>query len=257
VSAFFFRFFGTPGQDRKDGSTFPGQTDARQPEVKPAPCTKSRGIKLMRKLVAGKAVCALLSSPAWAGGPGPTIVDPVVAAPVATAPDRFAGVYGGLSLGGGSADGTLTLDVVGGGTFPTPYAPSSETAYGAFAGYNFQKGNLVYGIDAQYLSLGDLEDVAAEINDVWDLRARAGVQSGSVLFYASLGWSWVSATQTTTGNGYSLDGMNYGLGLEYQTGGAFFLGADYTMRNLDGSVNPTLQLEADVNTLSLRAGYRF
>lgn len=210
----------------------------------------------MRKLFTINAVCALLTSAAWAAGPETTTVEPVVAAPVAKAPVEFAGFYGGLSVGSASADGTLTFGTTV-GPDPNPYEPSSETAYGAFAGYNFQNGSFAYGVDAQYLSLGDLEDLFAEIGDVWDLRARAGVQSGSFLFYASLGWSWASVTQTGSGAGSTLDGMNYGLGLEYQTGSALFLGADYIMRNIDGSVNDFQQLDADVDTLSVRAGFRF
>ncbi len=211
----------------------------------------------MRKLFTINAVCALLSSAAWAAGPEPTTVEPVVVAPAATAPVEFAGFYGGLSVGSASADGTLTFDTTGGPT-TGPFDPESETTYGAFAGYNFQNGSFAYGVDAQYLSLGNLEEVInAEISDTWDLRARAGVQNGNFLFYAALGWSWASVTQTTTGNGNTLDGMNYGLGLEYQTGSAFFLGADYTMRSLDGSVSDFEQLDADVDTLTVRAGYRF
>jgi opacity protein-like surface antigen len=217
---------------------------------------REKEIKHMRKLFTINAVCALLSSAAWAAGPEPTTVEPVVVAPVATAPVQFAGFYGGLSVGSASADGTFTFDTTG-GPVTGPYEPESETTYGAFAGYNFQNGNFAYGIDTQYLSLGNLEDLNAEIGDTWDLRARAGVQNGSLLFYASLGWSWASVTQTTTGNDNTLDGMNYGLGLEYQTGSAFFLGADYTMRDLDGAVSDFEQLDADVDTLTVRAGYRF
>jgi hypothetical protein len=211
----------------------------------------TKRIKPIRKFIASNAVCVLLSWAAWAAGPEATTVDPVGVAPVAAAPVQFAGFHGGLSVGSASADGTLTLDAIP-VPITAPYEPSSETAYVAFAGDNIQNDNLVHGIDAQYLSLGNLEAVTAEIGDVWDWRARAGVQSGSVLFHASLGWSWASVTQTTTGNANNLDGMSYGLGLEYQTGSAFFLGADYTMGDLDGPVNPTLQPEADVNTLYAR-----
>jgi opacity protein-like surface antigen len=72
-----------------------------------------------------------------------------------------------------------------------------------------------------------------------------------MLFYAALGYSW-SSFDPGFGGSVDLDGMNFGLGAEYNLSDSFFVGADYTGRSLEGG-----GYEADLNTVTLRAGFRF
>jgi opacity protein-like surface antigen len=170
--------------------------------------------------------------------PPPVVVEPE------TCPDAFDCAYIGLEAGLARADGTVNGDVLG--------LSDDETAIGVFGGYNVQNGNLVFGGEARYLSFempGGITGSA--LNDVFDLRGRVGVASGSFLGYAALGYSW-SAYDPGGGGSVDVDGMNFGVGAEYNVSEDFFVGADYTGRSLEGGA-----YEIDLNTLTLRAGFRF
>ena len=58
-----------------------------------------------------------------------------------------------------------------------------------------------------------------------------------------------------------VSGINYGVGLDYQLNDRFFVGADYTIRNLSGDFDqnafPGWTTEGPVSSISLRLGMRF
>jgi opacity protein-like surface antigen len=50
------------------------------------------------------------------------------------------------------------------------------------------------------------------------------------------------------------DGLTFGLGVEYNVTERLFLGADVSRRDLSGN---GLRFEAEIDTLTLRGGFRF
>jgi outer membrane immunogenic protein len=77
---------------------------------------------------------------------------------------------------------------------------------------------------------------------------------GDALFYGALGYSWVDAD--IGANSGTLDGINFGLGGEYNVTERFFVGADVTRREVEGTIGG-LDFEGDVDTATLRVGFRF
>mgnify|MGYP001820791062 CR=1 FL=1 len=209
----------------------------------------------MKKMVISMIATALCASAVHADGP---VVETVVAPPVAQAAavPTFSGFYGGLEYGRASSSGDVALTLA-------PPAPPNVTrrtfndgdAFGVFVGYNRQNGNFVYGGEFRYLSFSDVSVFNFEIDDVLDVRGRVGYAAGSFLFYGALGWSWAN-TSVAASNG-NLDGMNYGVGIEYNVTERVMLGLDYTARNMDGDFSPNAAYDGDVETVTFRIGMRF
>ena len=206
----------------------------------------------MKNILTSAIALAASTMVAHADGPtGGPAIRPVAAAPVEA---KFAGFYGGLEYGRESSSGDSTA-VTAVGPVVLPLGFDDNDAFGAFAGYNRQSGNLVYGGELRYLSFSDLTALNFEIDDVWDVRGRLGVTAGSFLFYGALGWSWAN-TSSPTADG-DLDGLNYGLGVEYNVTERVMVALDYTIRDMEGDFNPNLAYDGDVETLSVRIGMRF
>jgi opacity protein-like surface antigen len=168
----------------------------------------------------------------------------------------FAGAYGGLELGTASSSGGLSAGVAVG----APASFPDGTTGGLFVGYNFQNGNFVYGGELRYVSLRDMGSLTLgnfEMDDVLDVRGRVGVVSGAFLFYGALGWSEVSTSVTTSGASGDLDGLNYGLGVEYSIDSRFSVGLDYAYRDVDGNLTPGAIYDGDLETVSIRFAMRF
>jgi opacity protein-like surface antigen len=254
--------------------------------------------------VSAIAILCTASLPALAGPlDAPPAPPPVV---IETALDpAFAGAYAGLSFG------PIWGDIR---DFPPLPLPEYEngTAFGGFAGFNLQRGNLVFGGEARYLAFdgfapaspfpglpngivgatafGDDDDDDYDYDDdyddkdggnddppfdgwpddvwtdgfgenptidhVFDLRGRAGFVRGAAFFYAAAGWSWSELSIPFAAAPLDVDGWNAGFGVEMNLTDRYFIGADYTMRELTGTLSG-IDYEADLNTLTLRAGLRF
>ncbi|MCR8723696.1 outer membrane protein [Frigidibacter sp. ROC022] len=187
----------------------------------------------------------LLATPLFAGGPGPVVVEeaPVAPVPAAAPITDWSGFYAGLGYAqstGSLKNGTRTDFNDGDGV-------------SGFAGYNLQNGKFVYGGELSYTGLNDMTltgTPSTELTDSIDLRARLGYTIGRALPYITVGYSTANL-DTATGS-VDLDGVNYGLGLDYQVSDRVFLGADYSKRDLSGS-----GLDADPETLGLRVGFKF
>jgi outer membrane immunogenic protein len=178
----------------------------------------------------------------------------VVAVP-STPQTSFAGPYAGLEFGSVSSSGDETVSAAGGTIFAPDVSFTDGDALGAFAGYNAQSGSIVYGGELRYLDFDDLVFGGFEGNRVIDARGRAGFVAGPVLLYGALGWSW-----WTTSDGIvdgNLDGLNYGIGVEYKITDRFLVGVDYTLRKVSGNLTNDREYDGDLDTLSLRAGMRF
>lgn len=186
-----------------------------------------------------------LAGPIDVPPPPPPVVIPVMDEP-------FEGPYVGLEFGTVRPD----ISAIESGDPDEPLLFDDGRALGVFGGYNIQNGNLVYGGELRYLAFDGVE---SEIDDfeltrTVDLRGRVGLAAGNALFYGALGYSWVQMDDA--GTDISLDGMNYGLGAEYNVTESLFLGVDLTRRDVSGSEGG-ISYEGDVDTATLRVGFRF
>ncbi len=199
---------------------------------------------------------ALLLLPTSAAFAGPVEV-PTPPPPVYVEPERcaqpFECFYVGIEYGHSMITGFEQEE----GDPEEAFDLDNGSVFGAFAGYNFQNGNLVYGGEVRFLHL-DLEDPATgfTMDSVIDARARLGfAASDNILLYGALGYSFGDG-DGGLGGPVDMSGVNYGVGAEYNLTETFFLGLDYTGRQLEGST-AGFDYEADVNTLTVRAGLRF
>lgn len=210
----------------------------------------------MFKIIApAAAILAASAVAATAGGVAPPPPAPVVVVPPVIE-DPFDGFYVGVEYG--HAMGELT-ELLGSQTFANGDLDlDNGTAYGVFAGYNVQNGSLVYGGEIRFLHFNDFQSSifpVVELESTIDLRARVGFAAGSaVLVYGALGYSMVDGTVPS--GSVDLDGINYGAGVEYNVTESIFVGADYTGRMVEGSAGG-FDYEGDVNTATLRLGFRF
>lgn len=144
--------------------------------------------------------------------------------------------------------------------------------YGAFAGYGFQRGSIVFGVETAY-SMGSvgfdsglesfyqeeenwgahgwglegdyesITDIEGGFTSFIDLKARAGFAAGNALIYGFAGWSLGQYEYTVEfyeefDESYTTatSGMNYGVGIDYLVTDSIFLGAEYIIREQAGDV---------------------
>jgi opacity protein-like surface antigen len=200
---------------------------------------------------------AVLLGSATAAFAGPIDV-PHAPPPVYVEPENcalaFDCFYAGIELGFGMGEGDEFEDILGANQVITPLDYDGG-AYGVFAGYNFQNGNMIYGGELRYLHLNLNDDASGfEVNSTLDLRARLGfAASEQLMVYGAAGWSIADATAAAD---FDMDGFNYGVGAEYNVSESFFVGADLTGRQLEGTQG-IFTYEGTVNTATIRAGFRF
>ena len=104
-------------------------------------------------------------------------------ASVPAAAQDWSGFYAGVYAGNISGD-WQHLNPDGSVYNSGPY--SSDRIAGAFAGYNLQRGNMVYGGELAAGRSGDFcfEEFPPECTDTFvDLKGRVGYSTGSVLVY--------------------------------------------------------------------------
>lgn len=169
----------------------------------------------------------------------------------------WSGYYAGASYSFDTAD-FAAFNPVGTPLFTNTHEGS---LYGGFAGYNFQRGNLVFGGEVAY-SIGDITGaptgiLGATIDQMLDLKARAGYTFGSALVYGVAGGSFGHYSDQTVNIDFS--GFNYGLGLEYKFNDHFFAGVEYLIRDVSGDTDVLLGSygEIDIRSIQIRAGWVF
>jgi outer membrane immunogenic protein len=129
---------------------------------------------------------------------------------------------------------------------------------GVILGYNHALGPWVVGGELAY-SKGRVEEVGNTdfAYESWtDLKARGGYAFGSVLVYGTLGATF--STWDEGGNSFDGNGTLYGLGVDVLVSPNFVVGAEYLTRDMTSDWNNTGgTLDADVNTFTVRAAYKF
>ena len=205
---------------------------------------------------------AIVASAAQAGSletPPPTI-QPVLT-PVATATETsWDGFYAGGLVAFESGDQNYFAD----GVFTNGPWALEGTTFGAFVGYNYQSGSMVYGAEAAY-ALGEVDSnvpatFGANYASFLDVKARAGYTVGDALLYGVVGGS-LGSWEDRTGppDTASATGLNYGLGVDYQISDTLFVGAEYLVRDLSGDFDndPSVGMDSLTQSAQIRVGLQF
>ncbi|WP_457647833.1 outer membrane protein [Profundibacter sp.] len=160
-------------------------------------------------------------------------------APEATATAPAATDWSGFYVGGMLAfeTGDMTQQIIPFGV-PQKYTLDSDK-YGGFAGYNFQRGAMVYGGEIAY-STGDLNLTPLvgivpfqQTENFLDAKARIGYAFKNVLVYGVAGGTW-GEFYDNSGRA-ELSGFNYGAGAQMQFRNGMFVGLEYLIRDVSGT----------------------
>jgi outer membrane immunogenic protein len=172
-------------------------------------------------------------------------------------------------------------------------ASPTGSAFGGFAGYNWQFEDVVVGIDASYLH-GDFKGSSstgnfvvgganryfasatgsANVRDFGSLRARGGYMIGSFLPYATLGVGMGNAQITGTAGTFDtlspaqasatlkqdrfMYGYSAGVGVDVMLISCLFLRAEYEYQRMRTAVdNTTPTVDIGMNTVRAGLGYKF
>lgn len=204
---------------------------------------------------------------AVAGNIGAPIEEPPLIVPVQPAPIAYdwTGGYAGVGLTYGRAAHTYDA---------TPDWPNGTgPGLGALAGYNWQRGNLVYGVEGHIegnrvrgaeTAAGGPE-VRSELSSLGSLRFRMGVAQDRTLFFATAGAAvgrvgyGIGASDTTTA---TARGGMIGVGVEHAVRPGFHIRGDlehYRFGSRDITIGaatyPGIQPRANVARVS--AVFRF
>ena len=120
---------------------------------------------------------------------------------------------------------------------------------GGTAGYNWQTGNVVLGLeaDAAWADVGatvgiipGLASINYKIRDMGTVRGRVGYAFDSVLIYGTGGWAWSDNRLTATALGVSVSdskfhsGWTVGAGVEVMFAPKWSVKAEYLYRSFQG-----------------------
>lgn len=177
---------------------------------------------------------------------------------LSTGSEDWGGFYGGGMVSYNSGQATLLYS--GSGYFPDDFTNAASA--GAFIGYNFQRGALVYGAElaltAANLSVTAPSGFNGTQTYFGDAKFRLGYSFGRVIVY---GVGGVSAGSFTEGGPdiYSQVGFVYGVGADVMVSDNLFLGVEYTSRKMNGQhpIHSGTSIDSNIESIALRAGWRF
>jgi opacity protein-like surface antigen len=231
----------------------------------------------VKQFISTTAFAAVLAGSAIAGAVEYVApVEPEMAAPVSAAKDWsgfYAGGFGAMATG--TQNDHMYGNYVGIDLGPVDWSADTDidgTLYGAFAGYNFTSGSMVFGLEAAYsmgsvgFEFGSRDDMSDDQFDFFgwlgefygggaaaeaysgrfssfvDLKARAGFSAGSALVYGFAGLSlgeyqyFEGGVEIDEFPAFGTSGMNYGVGIDYLVTDSIFLGVEYIIRDQAGTV---------------------
>ena len=179
-------------------------------------------------------------------------------AEVAPAPYDWSGFYAGLSAGKSSGDFGFIFQDTGAEYLTTDINGNST---GLFAGYNFQNGNFVYGVELAINKLNAEFEYAPvlSIEDPMDLKFRVGYAWDDLLLYGFAGATRANYNYGFLSTDYDINGTNFGLGVDWGMTDNWLIGVEYIDRQLDGDYAGDFDEDtrADFSTVQLRVGYKF
>jgi outer membrane immunogenic protein len=175
--------------------------------------------------------------------------------PLAAHAADWTGPYVGATLGYGLGDTVIDDQDCNISCSSQTFSPASAT-YGVGAGYNYQMGSTVLGVEADWSGMNADKEATTnwpshykvELDSFWTLRARAGLALDRTLIYATAGFAGVKqsveADSTSSGvvrHHLSVDetttGMVYGGGLEFAVNGPWRAKMEYLHIALPGDNN--------------------
>lgn len=188
------------------------------------------------------ALAAAVATPALAAGPTPVESAPVVMAAPAPPPGYdWTGFYAGAQIGYGDFGANTGIPNANG------------TIYGVHAGYMWDMGTWVWGIEGDYDGADVTFVTGEDVDYVARLKFRAGYDAGRTLIYATAGPAWMKVSNA--GVDLSDGGWFAGVGLGTALGNQWIVGAEilaHQFDNFDGT-----GVDLDATTVTLRASYRF
>jgi outer membrane immunogenic protein len=175
----------------------------------------------------------------------------------------WTGGYGGLSMA--THTGSHEYDDSGVDDYDL-----EGPAFGAFGGYMWANGNLLYGAEAA-ITFGGVYEVDPDDDTSYkdeyeysrfiDLKGRVGYAVSDFLVYGALGVSQArfdSEIGSTNQANNTTTGMILGLGADYRIAERYFVGAEYLRRDYDFFDSAQeVDIDAEINTFTLRAGMKF
>ncbi|MEJ6509587.1 MAG: outer membrane beta-barrel protein, partial [Octadecabacter sp.] len=139
---------------------------------------------------------------------------------------------------------------------PSVYEYLQDSAIGVFAGYNWQRGNLVYGGELN-VTEGSLvlEGYNEELDTTIELRGRVGYAMGDALVYGFFGYGMSEYVYSSSQ--HDVAGGTYGLGIDYMVTDSIFAGLEVSNRELTGTTGTGTDQTNYIDMISLRIGYNY
>lgn len=189
-----------------------------------------------------------------------SILTPIAVPVFAQDADSWAGFYGGIGYS------VTTSGDIKEHTSLYPIEIVSSPIEG-FAGYNWTKNQMVYGVELAVSNAGIWEDGHQDeygLNQFVDLRGRVGYAMGNWLIYGVASASFAEYIHDTS-DIVGASGYGVGIGASYKVTDNIFVGSEALFRSLDtyedlikgkskGSWNDN---GAEFTTLSVKLGYLF
>jgi opacity protein-like surface antigen len=215
--------------------------------------------------VASIAVIGLFGAPALAADL--PVKAPANNAPILAPSYNWSGFYVGANFGGAWTNGILNIPA------NNLYDGITEFIGGVEAGYNFQAGHLLFGVE------GDFDGAAFDhpslpvatlgsVSQRWisTVAGRFGVVNDRWLVFGKLGGGWVQSNAVLNvpapgWNGSSTDGgWLFGGGIEYGFKADWTVKLEYdylTQSNWTSTTVPAVQLSRDVQMIKAGVNYKF
>lgn len=197
----------------------------------------------MRNFLAASA-CSFLALPAFAGGPAAPVYEPPVTV-VQVIPASFN--WGGGYVGGQIGYGIFTTD-------SAVLGDPDGMIGGVHAGYNWDMGDYVWGIEADIDAVDEnFDNGAGDINNTARLKLRFGRDLGRTLVYGTVGG--VRVDGDVGGRSQKDIGWLAGGGVDYALTDHWILGGEALYNSISNFDNTN----ADLEEVSLRAkiSYKF
>lgn len=130
------------------------------------------------------------------------------------------------------------------------------TPVGLQLGYNVQRDGIVMGGDIAYYELDDdvISVPSSFMGPITEARLRVGYAQGYALFYGALGYAMGNFDDTI--RNFDMDGVTYGIGVDYMIADGWSLGAELMQRQLTGT-DSGVELTYEHTAMQLRLGFQF
>ncbi len=126
------------------------------------------------------------------------------------------------------------------------------TVYGFHAGYNYDFGMWILGGELEH-SIAKYDALGVDVDtDTTRLKVRGGYDMGRSLLYGVVSYGDINLESNALGGSVSDKGYGYGLGIDFKATENIIIGAEYLKESFE-----EFGVDADVNSLSLRASFQF